>query len=266
MFWNKISIPTRMARALLILIIFMNLSKTMAFPGLNCRQVAQTYQAGLVSNGSDLTANSIYITGNKDYSHHEILHNLQIESHWIKEQIKRGSSILSVGEGYSDFVPTLKGNGLKIKGLDIWYDRAFLQQSDLPQKIKNHVLKNQNQLITGSAFDLPYPKESIDHILSHKLMNNLHIGESVDFLYSALQTITVSGSLRISDINQKRFETLQKVVLNNYQDRIQYTYKDGLLVVEKMASTKDIQIRNPYDPNIIYSGLPAGARLFQLQH
>ncbi len=125
------------------------------------------------------------VTTGKHYPTEVIKKHLQLDD---KDFFNK--TTLSIGEGLSDFVPTLVRRGHEAYGLDFWYD-ADLEPYP---KLKRHVDENRANLIASSAEKIPLG-EMFDLVVAHQSF--VYLENPYRALQEALRVLKPGGEIRI---------------------------------------------------------------------
>ena len=170
------------------------------------------------------------LIGVKSYTYEETLSSLALDAKTI--QSYKGKTVLSLGEGYGELLPNLKKQGVNIYGVDTWYnarlfDKDLVEQSKSYDDFTSYITKNKGSLIAGNAKDLPIANNTVDIILSNKLLNNVYRSEGA-IIDEALRVLKPGGEARFSGVlpktdrdSYKLFEKLDKL---QTEGKIKYEY------------------------------------------
>lgn len=220
-----------------------------------------------------VAVDQVTVTGTKFQT---IQNNLALNPRLLNEMAKPGRSVLTVGEGISELLPTLIEIQIPTQALDIWYhskipyiETAPYTQHQGLKAMAEFQKKYSPYLIRGSALDMPLENETKDFILSHLLANNLHIGEQLRFFSETVRVLKVGGQARILLTPQRTpdqpFPTQILIIdflAKNYGEAVQASIDTGLLKIQKIESTKtNLKPEIEHDPKVRYPDLPAGAKL-----
>ncbi len=225
----------------------------------------------LKMTGANVLVEQVKVTG-KEYS--VIESNLSLTPEVLERMYSSRGEVLSVGEGVSELLPTLLQRRIRAKGLDLWYHSESLNEiTDDPEvkKMQTYQARYGAYLIKGDALRMPVKSASQAFVLSHLLMNNLHIAERLKFLSEAFRVLEVGGEARIL-MDDARTPNLSPTYVNaivdfikkNYANAISFELDRSLLIAKKInrlpfGFTPEI----PFDANRHYVGVPMGAREFR---
>ncbi len=157
--------------------------------------------------------------GKGDHSIDQVLTNLQITDRDLMIWRNLGKKVLSVAEGESPFVPYLVKQGISTKGLDLWYSSdTALPQGVLGDRMRDYREENQNYLVEGSAFNMPFPDESFDFVITHFLMNNLEEVEIQHVINEVIRVTTRGGVSIHFPFSWGQFQSLMAYLAHNHID------------------------------------------------
>lgn len=126
----------------------------------------------------------------------------------------KGKNVLSLGEGYSGFVPYLRAQGVKAYGVDLWYgDKSEIDPKARGAKMmeayrKKFGAQGDNILVEGDATDLKtakhkdfpegIPADSMDAVFSRHLLGYLPLNGQKRMLEEAVRVTKPKGTIRIA--------------------------------------------------------------------
>jgi gamma-glutamyl-gamma-aminobutyrate hydrolase PuuD/ubiquinone/menaquinone biosynthesis C-methylase UbiE len=199
-------------------------------------------------------ANGIPITGNETYPLEFVLSNLKIDKTDLSQY--KDKNVLTVAEGFSDFLPYFIQNGsqqnTEIKALDTWYGQKEYPQNDIGKKMAEFSQKYKAHLIAGSAFDMPIEPNSQDFVFSHQFVNHILEKQKVNtFLDQTYAILKPKGEARIFGFqNLSDLKEHEKALIKKHGRQIrvshellktpiktknlEYTLSGYLLTVEKI--------------------------------
>lgn len=235
-----------------------------------CSDLFKTSDSSILKariHGLSMEVEGVEVTG---VSFSEIQKNLDLTTEILQNLKRKKLKVLSLGEGFSQLLPTLLSNGIAAQGLDIWYHSKNIPQNKtlVTKEMQNYQDGHAPKLIRGSALDIPMKSESIDFVVSHNLTYYLHIAEQLRVLTETIRVLSVGGEARILLVHNRKqtenrtlilFKTISDFIDKNYQQTIQFKIVDGLLILSKTDHT--VAIDNPiipFDVNETYETLPNG--------
>lgn len=208
-------------------------------------------------------------------SFNEIRANLSLDTIFLNRVKNDNLSVLSIGEGISDLVPTLIENNINATGLDTWYHTSNLKGDVNPGALRMEKYQTlyARHLLRGSALSIPLKDESVDIVLAHKVVNYYHFAEQLEIVSQSIRVLTVSGEARLmlaEDRTTHREQDyyhakLLEFILENYGYAVQASIDRNLLIITKLISTKNSQpVKINFDPSLKYDFLPTGHRFSRM--
>ncbi len=203
-------------------------------------------------------ADHIFVTGEADYPLLEVLKALELTPQTI-ERLKKSRQVVSIAEGLSGLLPYLLDHQVKTIGVDLWYRESRYPDTPHGRRLKAYNDKYGQHLRRGDARHLEFADESIDVVLSHKFVNNLHIADTLRVFSEMVRILSIGGEARISDVYKKTFYLIEKFSLEHFGTAVSLNWSNDLLIVRKQtALPKNLNIRIPYDNRYAYPGVPNG--------
>ena len=151
------------------------------------------------------TTSRIPITGVDRYPTDKILSALGIDRSAVKALAnKHPYPIASIGEGYSNLVPTMLSWGVDAIGIDLWYDSPISKEIDAPtrKKMLDYIAVNRKHLISGSALALPLPDNSTGLVLSHMVFPHLSKPEQFKSILEIIRVLRPGGEARVASFSK----------------------------------------------------------------
>ena len=171
-----------------------------------------------------VVANNVMVTGGELYPLKVILNGLDLSD---KDLVRlKGQTVLSLAEGYSDFLPHLLYMGADVYGLDIWYHQKSFPLNETGNEMRRYMQRFGDRLIQGSAFDIPVYPDSMDLVVSHQLVNNFtFLKERLEVLKEAIRVCKVGGQVRIFGMGSGSVKEVEKYLKENYGRSIKAKFK-----------------------------------------
>ncbi|MBC7465745.1 MAG: methyltransferase domain-containing protein [Bdellovibrio sp.] len=219
-------------------------------------------------DGMNITVDGVKVSGSQIK---EIRADLDLTDALLVHLKENQQSVLSLGEGYSELLPFLVEKGIRVKGLDLWYHTPDLKAEKSTAARHMEVFQNlyASHLIRGTALNIPLKAESVDFVLSHHLLNSLHIAQQLRIITETIRILKVSGEahLLLTDSREPQkganfvLKTILHFINDNYAASINAQILNGLLIIDKVASTKTFdQLVIPFDEKEFYENLPRGSK------
>ena len=180
----------------------------------------------------EITVDNVVVTGNTAIS---ILRSLSLGPEDLARWAEQKSLVISVAEGTSELLPKLLEKGVNAYGLDLWYDPNLeFPDSIIGEEMRSYLAKYQNHLIRADARQLPYFDNTVDVVLSHKLVNNQEISEALRFVAEALRVVKIGGEVRIYGFSGLNSHLLEVYLNKNFPaEKNNYLISGGLFVYRK---------------------------------
>jgi len=173
-------------------------------------------------------------------SYESALTSLQISESQIQNWRTNKASILSLGEGASEFIPRLVAMGMqRAVGVDLWYHpEVQFPNNEEGQNLKAYYEKNKSHLLQADARHLPLATESVDLIVSKKLMNNLHIADIADIIIESVRVLKLGGEMKHAHLSPSKWAKLALYLRLNYPEQwhhFSYDPSHLLLIYQKVS-------------------------------
>lgn len=150
-----------------------------------------------------VTVNGIAVTTPAWYPTPDVLSRLGVSKRLATTWRKKNFQVVSVGEGAGGLLPWLVEMGVKAKGVDLWYGSAHpFPKNQIGAEMKRYQDLYKAHLIGGNAFSLPFKTDSVDIVLSNKLINNfVKPEERLNFISEVLRVLKSGGEARIDFVD-----------------------------------------------------------------
>ncbi len=205
---------------------------------LSCKDFLEDRKISLFDHRhGEISANGVLVTGEQTWALSELFKNMAIDNNVIEIWAQSHALILSLGEGTSNLVPTLVQRGVNAYGLDVCYSIAIdFPNTPRGEEMKNYLILNRSRLIIGDARYLPYEAETLDVVVSHKLVNNLHIADTLDIITEILRVLKIGGEARIYGFSPAKLRIVSEFIVKNFpEEQRNFTFTNGLLIYNKQG-------------------------------
>ena len=119
--------------------------------------------------------------------------------------IEPNDIVICLGEGKGVLLNYLLKEGVNAYGMDIWYGlrdvSTYYPEQSTILKIKQmltFISKNKGRIFSGDATSLPLKTESVDVILSNKMLNNIGPADQFKVIQEVLRALKIGGIAKIS--------------------------------------------------------------------
>lgn len=178
---------------------------------------------------------------NINYSIDDIKKDLQVDA----LNVGPNELVICLGEGDAKLLNYLLSEGYNAYGMDVWYDlRNYstygVKETSLSRlhDMLSAIHSNQGRIFNGKANSLPLKDESVDKLLSNKMLNNVDPADRRTVIMEVLRVLKVGGIAKISGYmpNIQNNKGIIEDFLSFLQDEGKIKYE----IVEKtIYSSKD---------------------------
>lgn len=203
----------------------------------SCKNLLRSDMTSQVMSIDDAHASidGILITGGNETNLESILKHLRISNFDLRQWREMHYFVVSVGEGFSNLIPHFKNSNIRTLGLDIWYDyKMDFPQTKIGQRMSDYLRKNYLNLRKSNATHLRLSDESTDILVSHLLINNMHIADTLDFISEVIRVLRPGGEARLYGTSKKKIQAIREFIKENFSNEFRnFQFYDGLCIYKK---------------------------------
>jgi hypothetical protein len=188
----------------------------------SCRKaLSHKVKIGIKEEQGLVLVNNVMVTGDIHYSFSDVKKHLNLDQKLTTKWKNEDATVVSLAEGVSLLVPSLLKQGVKAYGVDLWYnDTLNIPNNLMGELMLSYINVYGDHLIAGDARHLDFKDESIDVVLSHNLVNNLHIADVFEVITETLRVLKIGGEARIYGFSQKKMNAVTNFIAANFQKEV----------------------------------------------
>lgn len=199
--------------------------------------------------------NGIAVTDERWYPTDEVVRNLGLAPEVVNGWRSSGAKVYSIGEGAGGLLPWLLSQGVQVRGVDLWYHQrtSLFPRNDVGRKMKAYQDQYGPYLIQGDALAMKMPTDSVDVIVSNKLINNLEMKQKQKFLEEVLRVLKPGGEARLDFVSETEMAVLLDWLNERFPRAGIFTYnEEGMVGMAGSLPEAGFQIVRDYNSGVVF--------------
>ena len=172
----------------------------------------------LAPDGYNVLVNGYLVTGPWDYPSTLVRHNLGLPTTDDRGPLR--GRVLSVGEGYGDLLPWMLQRGLDARAIDTWYHSERYPRSYPARQMRQYSQAHGDRLVRGDGTRMPIADASVEHVLSHKMVNGMDEASVRAFLRETVRVLVPGGEGRVFGFSAARAEGMTEYLRETFADAV----------------------------------------------